>query len=103
MVDKGASSTYEEWGLNGSWRRGKELIPFMRTQSHAWSAYPAEYLIRDLAGFEIVEPGCRKVKVKPKETSFDYALAIPVPQGEISVCRSNGRIEIAAPDGVMVI
>ncbi|MDF2725123.1 MAG: alpha-L-rhamnosidase, partial [Paenibacillus sp.] len=102
MVDKGAASTYEEWGLNGSWRKG-EFAPIMRTQSHAWSAYPAEFLIYALTGFDIVEPGCTAVSLRPQATEFDYEVAVPTPKGAITVRCRNRIIEVSAPSGVQVV
>jgi hypothetical protein len=89
MVAKGATSVYEEWGVNGSWRNGP-YVGFMRTLSHAWSACPAAFLVWRLAGFEIVRPGCAEVKVDPVATEFDYEIAIPTPRGEVRVaCRAG--------------
>ncbi|MBD2848093.1 family 78 glycoside hydrolase catalytic domain [Paenibacillus sp. IB182496] len=101
MVDKGATSTFEEWGLNGSWRTGV-FSNVMRTQSHAWSAFPAEFLIRSVAGFEIVEPGCSTVRIAPMESSFNYNIAIPIPQGRVSIKRENGTTQVSAPDNVTI-
>lgn len=89
MVDLGATSTYEEWGINGSWRSG-EYRGFMRTLSHAWSAHPAEFLIRHLIGLEIVEPGCGKVRLRPREVPFDYTATFPTPRGPITVTKTAG-------------
>ena len=99
MVDKGATSTYEEWYQNGSWRTG-DFTPILRSHSHAWSAYPAAFLIRNLMGLEILEPGCRKVSLNPKETPFDYEAAFPTPRGTIRVRRESGKVHVDLPDGV---
>ncbi|MBN1556530.1 MAG: hypothetical protein JW951_00120, partial [Lentisphaerae bacterium] len=64
MLDRGATSCFEEWRINGSFRRG-QWEGAMRTQSHAWSACPAEFLIRGLSGIEILEPGCAALRVAP--------------------------------------
>ena len=98
MVDRGATSTFEEWGTNGSWRGG-EYRGFMRTLSHAWSAHPAEFLIRNLAGIEILEPGCTEVRISPKQVDFDYDVTFPTPRGPIRVNHGGGQ-EISLPDGV---
>ncbi|MFW6260659.1 MAG: hypothetical protein ACOC6J_03665, partial [Spirochaetota bacterium] len=100
MVDAGSSSTHEEWSIHGSWRRGDELTPIMRTLSHAWSAFPARWLIEYLAGIEIVEPGCRTVRVRPVAAAFDYDVIFPTPRGEIAVSRRDGEIEVRVPDSM---
>ncbi len=102
MADRGATSAYEEWTTNGSWRSGT-FAPIMRTLSHAWSAFPAEFLIRYLGGIEIVEPGCGKVRVAPRDAGFDYALTYPTPKGPIVVRRRGGEAEVSVPDGVEVV
>ena len=96
MVAKGATSTYEEWYQNGSWRSG-EFSGFLRTHSHAWSGCPAEFLIKNLIGLEIVEPGCKKVRLQPQETPFDYEATFPTPHGPILVKWASGTIQIDAP------
>ena len=102
MVDKGATSTYEEWYQNGSWRDG-DFKGFLRTHSHAWSACPADFLIRRLIGLEILEKGCRKIKLSPQKTNFDYNVIFPTPLGEIIVDYSKGKINITVPEEVKMI
>jgi hypothetical protein len=102
MVARGALSTYEEWYQNGSWRSGS-FAGFLRSHSHAWSACPAEFLIRNLIGLEILEPGCRKIRIRPREAPFNYSVAYPTPLGEIRVTGEDGRIEIHAPKEITII
>lgn len=103
MVDRGATSTYEEWGYNGTWRHGDRFVGVLRTQSHAWSAFPAEYLIRYMIGFEILEPGCCKIKIAPKLMEFDYEICCPIPRGLVKVVKQGNDIKVFAPDGVGVV
>ncbi len=100
MVDRGAQSTFEEWTLNGSWRNGDHFTEILRTESHAWSAYPCEFFLRKLIGFEILEPGCKKIKVDPKKTSFDYSVKLPIPSGIIEVNKKGEDFEISVPDDI---
>jgi len=104
MVEKGASSTYEEWNMSGS-RRGARgaYYGLFRSLSHAWSAVPAEFLIRNLIGCEILESGCSKVGLAPVETEFDYQVTFPTPRGPIVVKNTGGTIDIQAPAGVEVV
>jgi len=99
MLDRGAASTYEEWQTNGTWRSG-EFRAIMRTHSHTWSAAPAEFLIRHLAGIEIAEPGCGKLRVHPREVEFDYAVTFPTPLGPVRVAHEGGVTDVSAPAGV---
>ncbi|MCX7012747.1 MAG: family 78 glycoside hydrolase catalytic domain, partial [Candidatus Sumerlaeota bacterium] len=102
MVDRGHTTAIEEWYVNGT-RRSGPLTGLLRSHSHAWSACPAEFLIRNLMGLEILAPGCRKVRVSPREAPFNYSVAYPTPLGVIRVSRENGRARIAAPKGVKVV
>lgn len=102
FVDRGFTSTPEEWTINGTWRDGC-FKPIMRTLSHAWSAFPAEFLIKHLAGVEILEPGCRRVQVKPQGTDFDYTVVYPTPHGPVQILHKDGQFEFSAPDGVELI
>lgn len=101
MAAKGATSAFEEWYQNGSWRSGG-FTGFLRSHSHAWSACPAEFLIRNLMGLEILEPGCGKIRLAPKETLFDYRAVFPTPRGAIAAERKSGALDIRAPAAVEI-
>jgi len=101
MLDKGCTSVLEEWYQNGSWRDGYFKC-FLRTHSHAWSACPADFLIRNFIGLEIVKPGCSVVKVKPKKTGFDYDVKFPTPAGVIAVSNKGGVIKVSTGKGITV-
>lgn len=103
MVNRGAKSTFEEWTLNGSWRNGDYFTEILRTESHAWSAYPCEFFLRKLIGFEIMEPGCKKIKLDPQNTSFDYSVKLPVPSGIIKVNKKGEKLKISVPDDILLV
>jgi hypothetical protein len=102
MLDRGATSVFEEWQSNGSFRHGF-FTGFYRTHSHAWSAAPAEFLIRNLMGVEIVEPGCRRLRVSPRRTDFDYVATFPTPAGDVTASCRGGEVTVEAPDGVEIV
>ncbi len=99
MLDRGYTSCSEEWYTNGSWRRG-EWTGFMRTLSHAWSACPAQFLIQRLTGGQILEPGCRRVRLSPYRADFAYSVIWPTPRGGIDVEWDGEQLNTKAPDGV---
>jgi hypothetical protein len=107
MAEKGMSSTPEEWGMSGSWRgnykSARGYMGIYRSLSHAWSASPAEFLIKNLAGVEIIEPGAGKVKLAPAKTEFNYEVTYPTVKGDINVKCENGKISISKPDGIELI
>ena len=102
MVAKGCTSVLEEWYENGSYRNGP-FWGFMRTHSHAWSACPAEFLIADLAGLEILEPGMSKVRVAPYDAGFDYTATYATPHGPLHVEWRGGKANVDAPEGVELV
>ncbi len=102
MVARGQSSCSEEWGRHGSWRSG-EYGTFMRTESHAWSACPAEFLTKTLIGLEILEPGCRRVRVAPRDAAPEtFRVVYPTPRGPIVVEKDASGLRVEAPEGVVV-
>lgn len=102
MLARGATSTFEEWYTNGSWRSG-EFKGFLRTLSHAWSACPAEFLIRDLAGINILEAGSSRVAVWPFAAPFDYQVAFPTPRGTVVVRCEKGKTGVSAAPGIEIV
>lgn len=97
----GLTSTAEEWSINGSYRNG-DFLPIMRSLSHAWSAGPAEFLIKELNAIRILEPGCRKIRLSPCVLGCDYELTYPTPMGELRVFQKNNKIGYTAPPGIEV-
>jgi len=102
MLARGATSCSEEWGINGSWRAGERYGTFQRTESHAWSACPAEFLTKRLIGLEIVEPGCRRVRLSPRLPAGleRYEVSYPTPLGPIRVARRGARVDVELPAGM---
>lgn len=101
MVAKGCTSVLEEWYENGSYRHG-EFCGFMRTHSHAWSACPAEFLIRNLMGLEILEPGCARIRLKPRDARTGYEAVYPTPRGAIRVTWGDEGPRVETPPGIAV-
>lgn len=103
MVDQGMTSTTEEWHASGSWRGAdNQFVGMFRSLSHAWSACPAEFLVRQLTGFEILEPGCKRVHLDPARTEFNYTVTIPTPRGDIGLQWQDKQVGINAPQKIEV-
>jgi hypothetical protein len=102
FLDNGHQSCLEEWTCAGSWRGG-EWSGFLRSHSHAWSACAAEYLIRQLPGIEILEPGCKRVRIAPQQTDFAWESRFPTPLGVVRVLRdASGACRFEAPEEITV-
>ncbi len=103
MVDVGMTSVTEEWNASGSWRGpGNSCVGMFRSLSHAWSGCPAEFLVHQLTGFEVVEPGCAAVRLSPYPAAFDYRVVIPTPRGDVEVRRADGETRVTAPEAMDV-
>ena len=102
MIERGQSSCSEEWGRHGSWRSG-EYSTIMRTESHAWSACPVEFLTKTLIGLEILEPGCKRIRLSPKADALDsFNVTYPTPLGPIAVTKDAEGMRWDVPEGMMV-
>ena len=102
MVQRGATSTYEEWSENGSWRNG-EFHGFMRTNSHAWSACPAEFLTRNLIGLKILQPGAAEIQLSPKDIGCNYTVTYPTIHGPVTVTSRNGSFTVDKPEAITIV
>ena len=72
--------------------------------SHAWGGSVAYILKKALSGFEMVEPGYKKIKLCPNLYSFDFAdFEISTPYGPISLKLDKDGHKISAPKEIEVI
>jgi alpha-L-rhamnosidase len=77
MLDVGATITLEAWDTrfkpNQDW-------------NHAWGAAPANIIPRLLMGVEPLEPGFRKMRIRPQPGSLQHAaLTLPTIRGNVEV------------------
>ena len=75
---------------------------------HGWAGGPAAYLSKKVLGIEILEPGCKKVRVQPSLGSLNFAEGkFPTPYGVISVKHEKVgneiKTEISAPSEVEIV
>ncbi len=73
--------------------------------SHAWGGAPAYILKKALAGFEMLEPSYKKIKLSPNLYDLDFAdFAISTPYGNIDIKLSkNNPPIIKAPMQIKII
>jgi hypothetical protein len=82
---------------------------FRHSLCHGWASGPTSWLSQHVLGFEVVEPGCKVVKIVPHLGNLEWAEgSFPTPYGDITISHkkgSDGKIksEIKAPRGVKVI
>lgn len=104
MLDRGQTTCSEEWGRWGTWRSG-QFTPLMRTESHAWSACPVQFLTKTLLGVEILEPGCRRLRLDASRLAALAPVAVswPMPLGDLVVACDEGGLRVSAPDSVEIL
>ncbi len=82
---------------------------FRHSLCHGWATGPTSWLTRHILGIEILEPGCRKIRVQPNLCGLAWARGTyPTPEGVLEVehrLQENGGVKtvIHAPQGVEVI
>jgi len=68
---------------------------------HAWGGTPAWQVIRGIFGIEILEPGCKKLKITPANAGPEnFSGIFRTPQGSVSLKKENGRVQITLPSGI---
>jgi hypothetical protein len=128
MLDLGATTFWEDfdidWTANAD--RIDELVPegrkdihgdfgnycykgFRHSLCHGWASGPTAWLSEHVLGVQIVEPGCRVVRIEPHLGDLAWAEgSYPTPMGVIKIRhdkRADGSIQssIEAPTGVKIV
>ncbi|RFM25634.1 alpha-L-rhamnosidase-related protein [Deminuibacter soli] len=128
MLQMGATTFWEDFDI--SWMRdasridelpvpGKKdihgdngaycYIGFRHSLCHGWASGPTPWLTQHILGIEVLEPGCRKVRIVPHLGDLQFAEgSFPTPYGIIKVKhikQADGSVSssIQAPEEVTVI
>jgi len=75
---------------------------------HGWASGPAAFMTKKIIGVQVLEPGCRKIKVTPNLGDLQWAKGTyPTPYGIVSIEHraENGKVttNFTAPDEVEVV
>lgn len=128
MIDLGATSFWEDFDINWIPNAAPidELVPegkkdihgdcgaycyvgFRHSLCHGWASGPTSWLSRHILGVEVLEPGCRQVRITPHLGDLQWVKGtFPTPYGEIQIYherQANGNVisEVKAPKEVSVI
>lgn len=82
---------------------------FRHSLCHGWSSGVTSWLTRYILGIEIVEPGCRKIRIRPNLCGLQWVCgSYPTPDGVLTVehrLREDGSIQttVHAPDGIEIV
>ena len=128
MLDLGATTFWEDfhidWAKNAA--RIDELVPedkvdvhgaygdycykgFRHSLCHGWASGPTSWLSRHVLGVEVVEPGCKKVRITPHLGDLKWVEGtFPTPFGIIKIKhekQANGKVvsDIQVPEGVELV
>ena len=81
---------------------------FRHSLCHGWASGPTPFLMEQIAGIEILEPGCKKIKITPNLCDLEWIkVKYPTPFGILLVeCKKDGDktiMNIDAPKEVEII
>ena len=128
MLNMGATTFWEDFDLDWTKNAGRidELVPkgkddihgdfgdycyvgYRHSLCHGWASGPTAWLSNHVLGVEILEPGCKKVRITPHLGNLQRAKGTyPTPYGQIKVHHqkmANGTVKssIKVPKGVTVV
>ena len=129
MLDLGATTFWEDFHTD--WLKEDvapidELVPegkkdihgdfgaycyqgFRHSLCHGWASGPTAWLSQHVLGVEVIEPGCKVVRINPHLGDLEWVEgSFPTPYGDIRISHrkdSEGKIstKVTAPDQVKVI
>ncbi|MFA5814627.1 MAG: alpha-L-rhamnosidase C-terminal domain-containing protein [Bacteroidales bacterium] len=76
---------------------------------HGWASGPTSWLSEVVLGVQILEPGCRKIRIEPHLGDLEWVEGTyPTPLGVVKIRHEkqpNGKIKtsVTAPDGIEII
>lgn len=76
---------------------------------HGWASGPTSWLTQHVLGIEVLEPGCRKIRIQPNLCGLQWASGTyPTPEGVLEVehrLQEDGKVSttVRAPEGIDVI
>lgn len=128
MLDVGATTFWEDFDLDWTKNAGRidEFVPegkkdihgdfggycyvgFRHSFCHGWASGPTAWLSEHVLGVEILEPGCKKVRITPHLGKLQWAEGTyPTPFGQIQIRhekQADGTVKssIKAPRGVKIV
>lgn len=128
MLDMGATTFWEDFDLEWTKNAGRidDFVPegkkdihgdfgaycypgFRHSFCHGWASGPTSWMSTHVLGVEVLEPGCKKVRITPHLGKLDWAEGtFPTPMGQISIRherKADGTVKstVKAPKGVKVV
>lgn len=125
MLDLGATTFWEDFNID--WMKNAaridEIVPegkvdvhrtygdycyvgFRHSLCHGWASGPTAWLSRHVLGVEVLEPGCKKVRITPHLGNLNWVEgSFPTPYGIIKIRhekQADGKVrsDVQVPEGV---
>ena len=124
QLDRGATTFFEDYDVSWEQNAGDILSlsknedihgdrgdycykGFRHSLCHGWASGAVPFLAECVAGLEIAEPGCKKIRISPKMCGLDFIkVSYPTPLGilkaEIRRSGNGFSTEYSAPEGMTV-
>lgn len=124
QLDRGATTFFEDYDVSWEQNAGDILSlsksedihgdrgdycykGFRHSLCHGWASGAVPFLAECVAGIEIAEPGCKKIRISPKMCGLDFIeVSYPTPLGVLKAeIRRSGdgfSTEYSAPEGMTV-
>ncbi len=127
MLDMGATTFWEDFDIDWIENAGRidEITPsgkkdihgdfgkncyigFRHSLCHGWASGPTPFLMEQIGGIEILEPGCKKVRISPNLGNLEWIkISYPTPYGNIKIFaeQKDGRLvtKTEVPDGIELV
>lgn len=79
-------------------------VGFRKSLCHGWASGPVSFLSKIIGGITILEPGCRKVMIKPNLGELKrIKVSYPTPFGNINIYADSKSLKIDAPDEIEIV
>ncbi len=124
QLDRGATTFFEDYDVSWEQNAGDLLSlsknedihgdrgdycykGFRHSLCHGWASGAVPFLAECVAGIEIAEPGCKKIRISPKMCGLDFIkVSYPTPLGilkaEIRRSGNGFSTEYSTPEGMTV-
>ena len=107
MLDAGATSFWEAW--DPAWAgddphaklEADDKVGYNASLAHGWASGPAAWMMEEVLGVTALEPGFRRVQVRPDLAGLEWAKgAVATPHGAVKVDVQTKKMTMTLPAGL---
>nr|MBQ4320335.1 alpha-L-rhamnosidase [Clostridia bacterium] len=102
LVPEGKDDVHGDFG-------GYCYVNFRHSLCHGWASGPVPFLTRFIAGINVLEPGSKKISIRPNLGDLNYIrCTYPTPYGEVKLFAAkmkdgSVKVDIDAPAEVEIV